>query len=126
MAFLNRVDELGMLRERLSSGRAELIVVYGRRRVGKTELLTHLAAGTRSLYYEATASVAADQLRDFGSELSRVWHNELLGSMTLANWEAALTALAQFVGTERTLVVLDEFQLLAQQSTELESVLSRW
>src|SRR5918992_1842316 len=126
MVFLNRVDELDQLRARLESGDAELLVVYGRRRIGKTELLTHLAAGVRSLYIEATDSVPADQLRDLGSELARVSGDELLATQPLTSWSAALAAIGRFVGQERTLVVLDEFQLLAIRSPELETVLSQW
>lgn len=115
-----------MLHQRLAGHQAELLVVYGRRRVGKTELLAHLAEHTRSLHFEATATVALDQLRDFSSELARVWGNDLLAAQPLTSWEAALTAVGQFSGQQRTLVVLDEFQLLAVQSPELETVLSRW
>jgi uncharacterized protein len=126
VSFLNRVDELAMLRTRLSGKRGELLVVYGRRRVGKTELLAHLAATTRSVYYEATDSVVADQLRDLTAELARSSADELLTAQPLTSWEAALTAIAHHVGDRRTLVVLDEFQLLAAQAPELETVLSRW
>ncbi len=124
--FLNRVDELGQLRSRFDSGDAELLVIYGRRRIGKTELLTHLTAGVRSLYIEATDSVPADQLRDLGAELARVSGDELLATQPLTSWSAALAAISRFVGQQRTLVVLDEFQLLARRSPELETVLSQW
>lgn len=126
MEFLNRADELAMFGQRVSGSAAELLIVYGRRRVGKTELLTHLASTSRSLYFEATDSVKADQLRDFTDELARVSGSDLLKTQPLTSWEAALAAVAQFVGEERTIVVLDEFQLLAKQAPELESVLSRW
>ncbi len=126
MRFLNRADELELLRERWSAKGSELLIVYGRRRVGKTELLAQLAAGTRSLYYEATDTVAADQLRDLTDELARTSGDALFAAQALTSWEAALTAIAQYVGTQRTLIVLDEFQLLAKQSRELETVLSRW
>lgn len=115
-----------MLRERIHNSQAELLVVYGRRRVGKTELLARLASEVRSVYFEATDSVAADQLRDLTAELADASGNEVLRSQPLTTWEAALAALAQVVGDQRTLVVLDEFQLLAARSPELESVLSRW
>ena len=39
--FVNRVSELALLEKHYNSGHAELFVLYGRRRVGKTELLTH-------------------------------------------------------------------------------------
>jgi hypothetical protein len=42
MMFINRETELQILEERFSSGQAEFFVLYGRRRVGKTELLTGL------------------------------------------------------------------------------------
>jgi AAA+ ATPase superfamily predicted ATPase len=124
--FLNRADELEMLRRRLAGDRAELLVVYGRRRVGKTELLTHMASEVRSLYFEAADTVKPDQLQDLTAELARVSGSEVLAAQPLTSWEAALAAVAQFVGTRRTLVVLDEFQLLAKQAPELETVLSRW
>jgi AAA+ ATPase superfamily predicted ATPase len=126
VAFLNRADELAMLGQRLAGDKAEMLVVYGRRRVGKTELLTHIATGVRSLYFEATDTVAPEQLRDLTTELARVADDPLLAAQPLTNWDAALTAIARFVGAQRTLVVLDEFQLLAKQSPELESTLSRW
>lgn len=126
MDFLNRQAELAMLRRRLTGNKAEFLVVYGRRRVGKTELLAHLATEVRSFYFEATDTVAAQQLRDLTDELARTSKNELLRAQPLTSWDAALTAIAQFVGQERTLVVLDEFQLLAAQSPALETTISRW
>lgn len=101
-------------------------MLYGRRRVGKTELLAHLAARMRSFFFEATDTVPAQQLRDLTGELARVSGDELLRVQPLMSWEAALTAITQFVGAERTLVVLDEFQLLAARSPELETTISRW
>jgi uncharacterized protein len=126
MGILNRTDELAQLRHRLTSGRAELLVVYGRRRIGKTELLSHLATTMKSLYIEATDTVRAEQLRDVSGELARVSANELFATQPLTSWDAALAAIAQHVGNEPTLVVLDEFQYLANKSPELETILSRW
>jgi AAA+ ATPase superfamily predicted ATPase len=45
MQFFNRTDELVLLRDRVSGSSAESLTVYGRRCVGKTELLSHLANG---------------------------------------------------------------------------------
>jgi AAA+ ATPase superfamily predicted ATPase len=115
-----------MLRQRLTGDAAEFLVVYGRRRVGKTELLAHLAAEVRSFYFEATDTVAPQQLSDLTEELARVSGSELLAAQPLTSWDAALAAITQFVGSARTMVVLDEFQLLAAQSPELETTISRW
>jgi len=54
--FIGREQELAELARRWDSGRAELLVVYGRRRIGKTELLLQFArrGSKRSLYFLAT------------------------------------------------------------------------
>ncbi|WP_129668998.1 ATP-binding protein [Phytoactinopolyspora endophytica] len=126
MRILNRVDELTQLQARLTSNQAELLVVYGRRRIGKTELLSHLATSSKALYIEATDTVRAEQLRDVSAELARSSGNRLLTDQPLTSWDAVFTAIAQFVGADRTLVVFDEFQYLATRSSELETTLSRW
>jgi len=48
--FLNRSTERELLERRMSSDVAEFLVVYGRRRVGKTELLAHVASHVRSFW----------------------------------------------------------------------------
>ncbi|MFC4335854.1 ATP-binding protein [Salininema proteolyticum] len=126
MEFYNRTEELALLNDRIDSDEADLLVVYGRRRVGKTELLSHLAETRKSLYFEATDTVAAEQLNDLTRELALASGSDLLRSQPLGSWEAALAAIADYVGDERTLIVLDEFQYLAVQSPELETTLSRW
>ena len=120
------MSELAALERRLAGNGAEFLIVYGRRRVGKTELLAHLAGQGRSFYFEATDTVPAQHLLDLTDELARVSGSRLLRVQPLTSWDAALTAIAEFVGSERTLVVLDEFQLLAARSPELETTLSRW
>jgi AAA+ ATPase superfamily predicted ATPase len=126
MEFFNRVDELAALQESWAADDGSLFVLWGRRRVGKTELLSRFVEGKRALYFEATDAASADQLRDLSRELARVWGNELLSRQPLTSWEAALTAIEQYAASERTIVVLDEFQYLAAQDRELSSLLNRW
>ena len=61
MAFFNRSDELAALGERLDSPRGEYFVLYGRRRVGKSELLRHFGAGHRQFYFEASSGSRGSQ-----------------------------------------------------------------
>lgn len=126
MEFLDRVDELAVLEDNWAAEDARFFVLWGRRRVGKTELLNHFVAGKRALYFEATDAAQGDQLHDLSRELARVSGNELLAQQPLGSWQAALTAIAQWAGSQRTVVVLDEFQYLAAQDRELGSLLNRW
>lgn len=127
MSFLDRVEEMTALNENWAAKDARFFVLWGRRRVGKTELLNHFVEGKRALYFEATDAARQDQLRDLSHELARVWGNDLLIDQPLASWQAALTAIEQYAAAgERTVVVLDEFQYLAAQDRELASLLNRW
>lgn len=122
--FLDRTRELAMLEDRYTSGQAELFVLYGRRRVGKTELLRAFCHGKRHVFFVA----------DLGSEtllltaFSRAIGEYLLGpGMPLAfpSWDAAFEYLASTAQTERLVVVLDEFGYLAQVNPAFPSLLQR-
>jgi AAA+ ATPase superfamily predicted ATPase len=51
ITFIDRSKELSFLEERYRSHRAELIVMYGRRRVGKTFLLRRFLSGKKGVYF---------------------------------------------------------------------------
>ena len=101
-------------------------MLWGRRRVGKTELLNHFAEGKRAFVFEATDATEAIQLRNLAEELSMASGNDLYRQAPFPDWRAALEALAQYVGEQRTVIVLDEFQFLAARQPELASLLSSW
>jgi AAA+ ATPase superfamily predicted ATPase len=127
VAFFNRVDDLAALDDLWQADAARLYVLWGRRRVGKTELLSTFAQGKRTLYFEATDTTERSQLRSLSEELAAVSGNELLAQQPVTTWAAALAAVAQFASEgRRTLVVIDEFQYLAAQQGELETLLNRW
>lgn len=125
MGFLNRRTELELLQRLWAGGGSELLVLYGRRRVGKTELLAQFARGHRAVLFEATDVRLEDQLRDFGAAYSDAFD---LGAVTPAvdSWAHALEMIVDASRDGRTLVVLDEFQHLARQQEGLGSLLSRW
>ena len=64
MAFYNRTDELARLKTALRRKRRQLIVVYGRRRTGKSTLLRRLL-GPRDVYFQASQTTSAYQMERF-------------------------------------------------------------
>ncbi|MGI8750089.1 MAG: ATP-binding protein [Thermoleophilaceae bacterium] len=126
MVFIDRADELAALRDNWEAPDARFFVLWGRRRVGKTELLSHFVKGKHALYFEATEANELDQLRDFSQELARSSDDALLAQQPVTTWVTALTAIEQFARDERTVVVLDEFQYLVAQNRGLGSLLNRW
>jgi len=128
MEFLNRSDDLAALNDSWAavSRRGQFFVLWGRRRVGKTELLNYFVEDKRALYFEATDATEAVQLSNLAEQLSLISGNLLYAATGFPSWTAALEAIAQFVGGERTAVVLDEFQYLGARQRELATLLSRW
>lgn len=125
--FLDREDELAALEDQWNAADARWFVLWGRRRVGKTELLNRFVVGRRALYFGATDTTELSQLRAFSEELAVVSANSLLAAEPVRTWEAALAAIEQFVaGAARTAVVLDEFQFLAARQAGLETLLNNW
>ena len=114
MKLVGRSRELADLTtawERAASGTPELAVVWGRRRVGKTYLLTHFALAKRSVYFTATRQDTDDrQLRRFADAVREQLGHEIgaLAPATFPDWEAALRFVAELARAEPLLVVLDE------------------
>lgn len=126
MAFFNRTDELAALNERLKSPRGEYFVIYGRRRVGKSELLVHFGERCRQLYFEATSGSRLDQLEDLSAELARFTGREIFAAEPLTSWRAAFAAFGELLEAGQTMIVLDEFQFIARQEPEIGSLLNRF
>ena len=92
--FVNRNAELGLLSQLYSSDRAELFVLYGRRRVGKTELLRAFCADKPHIFFIATLSSDAEQLTTFSRQIYGFNHSEAPAGFTFPSWDAAFQALA--------------------------------
>ncbi len=107
--FINRRRELSFLRERFRSGRAELILVYGRRRVGKTYLFRRFMEEVGGIYVIVRRD-GREMLNDFSRALS-----EILGFEPRIEDYRELYRVLGGISGERLLVVIDEFQRLAER-----------
>lgn len=96
-------------------------LVYGRRRIGKSTLLSSVTADTGGFYWEATRSAPAIQLRRLGEALGA---HLGVGEIALADWEAALRQLLRLGEQATTPVVLDEFSYMLEADPSLDSVVA--
>ena len=120
LQFLNRTREIQRLRKALASQKeSHLLVVYGRRRLGKSTLLQHVL-GKGDVYYLATQSDEVLQRRNFARDVARILPG--FDEVQYPNWETVFTQLALRV-QPGTVVALDEFPYLAKESSELASVI---
>jgi len=124
--FVGRTRELAVLDELARSGKPELFVLYGRRRVGKTELLQQLCRRHRSVYFLAAQVRDKDNLASFRAALAESLGDPLAASVEFPDWAAALGFAAERAGDERLIVVLDEFPYLCEANKGLPSLLQRF
>lgn len=114
MTVVGRHDELRELRaawKRATERAPQLVVVWGRRRVGKTFLLTHFAENKRAIYFTATRQDSEDrQLRRFADRLREQLGDEVSGLApeTFPDWETALRFVVRLADTAPLLLVIDE------------------
>jgi AAA+ ATPase superfamily predicted ATPase len=121
--FINRKAELGILSDLYATDRAELFVLYGRRRVGKTELLRAFCQDKSHLFFIATLSADAEQLATFSQQIWAFNHSETPYGFSFPSWDAAFKALADLPG--KPIIVLDEFTYLISGNKAIPSILQK-
>lgn len=123
--FVDRKNELAFLNQILTRshpGPAQLILLYGRRRVGKSELLLHWAeqSGVKSAYWEAAKESATMQRAHLFARLLGVSAGSAPAFQSWVDlWEAA----AKVLGNERQIIILDEVPYAADADTAFLSAL---
>jgi uncharacterized protein len=133
-AFVGRSRELQVLSNLWQSNKATLLILYGRRRVGKTRLLTHwLQKHTNTgLYWVAEPSSALSQLRSFSQALMSFMDPEadVPADFTFSTWELAFRQLSLFAQERRTAIFIDEVTYVIDVFPEfvgvLQKVWDRW
>jgi AAA+ ATPase superfamily predicted ATPase len=90
--FINRESELSQLKRLYKSDKAEMFVLYGRRRVGKTELLRAFCEGKPNIFFIATLSSDLEKLATLSQQIWGFTHPEVPEGFTFPSWEAAFRA----------------------------------
>ena len=124
--FLNRTRELGYLSERYAAGRAEIVVLYGRRHVGKSALLFEWSDGKPCIFFFARRADKATLLGEFSRAIRAFsTDNPIPDDFTYPSWGAAFSAIAELSAERRLVVILDEFPYLVEADPELPTLLQR-
>jgi AAA+ ATPase superfamily predicted ATPase len=124
--FVGRQAELRVLNELAESGNPELYVLFGRRRVGKTELLQQFCRRRRAVYFLGAEVREKDNLRAFRDALAEGLDDPLVANVEFKDWTAALQYAGERAREERLVLVLDEFPYLCESSPSLPSEIQRF
>lgn len=120
--FVGRERELKELERLYDRPGFQMIVLYGRRRVGKTTLAHRFSEGKPTLSFTAKVQSNALNLAEFSSK-AQSFFGLPAGTGPFSTWEDALRFVAQAAGEKRFLFIFDEFPYAAQRDESLVSVL---
>ena len=127
--FIGRASELNLLEKAFASKRSEFIPIYGRRRVGKSELILKFMTPKPGIYYLGQQSPAALQVRGFLEEAAAALRMPLLAELRATDWQAALLTVAEQWTVARPdtklVLALDEFQWIAASSPGILATLQQ-
>lgn len=118
MKFVDRKSELSRMDEILGSSRSELVIVYGRRRIGKSELVKQ-ALNEKAVYFQSTESTPEVQLQDFIESVKQVYPEV---EDVRKDWEPVLN----FLADRNAHVAIDEFPYLVEADSSIPSVFQRF
>ena len=122
MRFINRKREFEQLETIHQSRKKELMVIYGRRRLGKTTLLRAYAKKYRSLFFSCPISTEKEALRLFQEEMSKTFNEPLLSQMQFPGWTEALAYAFEKAAQLDVTVIFDEFPYLMKSVSGIGSI----
>lgn len=124
--FIGRQKELKLLEEKYQSKRSEIIVITGRRRIGKSALIDHFIHNKNSLRFEAIEGKnTPEQITHFVSQLKNQMKDPLLEGVQFQTWHAVFTYLTQKIQNQskKTILFFDELQWMAAEKSSLISLI---
>lgn len=122
--FIGRETELKFLNNKYEEEKAQLIVLYGRRRVGKTETLREFCKDKPHIFFSCTQTTDRMQLKRFSSQMLRENIPARNYISEFSDWEKAFRAILDLpYGEQKKLIVIDEFPYMCKGNRAIPSVL---
>jgi AAA+ ATPase superfamily predicted ATPase len=121
--LIDREPELEFLESSWHKPAGQLLIIMGRRRIGKTALLRHFAHRHAIVHYMAARLPEAQQLAELGHAVGTAIGDPILAANGFRDWNQVFTLLAS--GRTRLALMLDEFPYLVDANPALPSLLQR-
>ncbi|MFH1855678.1 MAG: ATP-binding protein [Candidatus Omnitrophota bacterium] len=123
MKFINREFELAFFNKKWEENEAQLIVIYGKRRVGKTEVSIRFAKDKPHIYFLCERAAPHKQLEKFTEVVAEYFKDEFLPREGFRDWEAAFKYIVN--KKEKIAVIIDEFPYLAESDDAVPSTFQK-
>lgn len=119
--FYCREEELRTMNNRYKKGHFECVVIYGRRRVGKTALINEFCKGKPTVYFSALNASSQENLEALSKAIYTCQNSDSTSAPTYRSYENALEAITGMAMEKRLVFVIDEYPYLAKAEKSISS-----
>lgn len=123
--FVDRELEMETLQNEYERDGSALVVLYGRRRVGKTTLISEFIKGKKALFFLASEEAEAQNRNAFKEKVAELIDSDLLRNADIKNWDVLFKTIMDTPFDSKPVIVLDEFQYLGKANPAFPSIFQR-
>lgn len=120
MKFVGRESELSFLEEQYNRD-SSMVIIYGRRRIGKTTLIKEFIKNKKAIYFLATEESINENRKNLQNTIFQITKNNFYSENNEINWEN----LFNFVNGEKWIIVIDEYQYLTMTDKSFTSKIQK-
>ena len=108
--FIDRENELASLEKQYNNNRSNFIVIYGRRRIGKTFLINEFVKDKPNIYFSGTQESKTELIKKFSVKLSTYFKDEIITKNPLNSWDSIFEYIIKNTENlkEKLIVTIDE------------------
>lgn len=122
MKFIGRKAELAKLNTEYERN-GGFVVIYGRRRVGKTTLIKEFLKKKIAFYFLATEELESQSMKRLAGVVARTTKNSYLQKAAFTDWLDLFQVIADYKPEEKKVLVIDEFPYLVKTNPAFPSIL---
>ena len=122
MKFIGRKAELEKLNTEYERN-GGFVVIYGRRRVGKTTLIKEFLRKKTAFYFLATEELESQSMKRLAGVVARTTKNSYLQNAAFTDWLDLFQVIADYKTEEKKVLVIDEFPYLVKTNPAFPSIL---
>ena len=123
--FVDREQEMATLQSEYDRDGSALVVLYGRRRVGKTTLISEFIKNKKALFFLASEESESQNRLAFQEKAADFLNSDLLKNVEVKSWDVLFRAIIDTHFDSKPVIVLDEFQYLGKSNPAFPSVFQR-
>lgn len=123
MKFINRKSELDALNGKWESGDPQMVIIYGKRRVGKTELMKQFGKKKPFVYFLADKRNQTEQLKEFGRIVGEFSRDTVLTKHGFTDWIEAFQYLKNL--KRQFVLAVDEYPYLVESDPATSSLFQK-